>query len=399
MKVIHSIIRVRNVGSSKEAAVSANALSRFCRRALWVALAVFAAVLLTIPVVRLLDWDPTNAPPATDPVENTARCGKYAAVGGSDDAEGTKSRPFRSAQRVVDSLQPGQSGCLRAGTYTESDEVLLFEDGGTQEGRIVLQAYPGEKATVRAQLKVPEGSDYITVRDLTLDGTYAPTGHRPTNRGRWSTQPSPFVQGDNTQWINNDITKRNREVPLWHTGVCFLIGGESGDINTENTLIKGNRIHNCGPQVDQPKGPDNHGVYVSEALNTVIRDNLIYDNGERGVQLYPNARDTLVEGNVVDGNGQGLLIDANSSNNTVRNNVFSNPRASWNVYQGPKLSGSGNRVKNNCFWASKGSSAFRDGNRITASGNVVANPRYRDRWGFKITNRTCLAKYRGSQAR
>ena len=111
----------------------------------------------------MLHWDSTNVLPALGPAEEIAECDKYAAPNGSDRARGNLSAPFRTAQRLVDSLRPGQTGCLRAGTYTEGDKVLLFEDGGTRERRIVLRAYSGEEATVRAQLKVPEGSNYTAL--------------------------------------------------------------------------------------------------------------------------------------------------------------------------------------------------------------------------------------------
>ena len=40
----------------------------------------------------------------------------------------------------------------------------------------------------------------------------------------------------------------------------------------------------------------------------MIRDNWIYDNADRGVQLYPDADGTVVTGNVIDGNGEGVIF-------------------------------------------------------------------------------------------
>jgi len=328
-----------------------------------------------------------------------------------------------NAQRLVDSLRPGQTGCLRGGVYTEGDKVLLLKDGGTSDKkRIVVQNYPGEKATIRAQVKVNPGADYVTFRSapgklhqLVLDGTGGPVSAKPTNQGRVNTDASPTISADHTNWIGLDITKRNRELSsskLYKTGVCVLLNdGPAG------TVMKKNRIHGCGVKQGQHDesfipnffgpgkdldnrrsgSPDNHGMYISDVSgSTIIGDNLIYDNGERGVQLYPNARGVLVEGNVMDGNSENLIMNENSSQNTVRNNVFSNPK-DWNVNLGPKLSGSGNRVSNNCFWSSGGARFNNGGRNTSVLGNVTANPRYQK--GFKITNRACLAKYSGTQAR
>src|SRR4051812_46967474 len=50
-------------------------------------------------------------------------CDKVAAANGSDSASGTADAPYRSAQKLSDSLVAGQTGCLRAGTYNEDVTV------------------------------------------------------------------------------------------------------------------------------------------------------------------------------------------------------------------------------------------------------------------------------------
>ena len=88
------------------------------------------------------------------------------------------------------------------------------------------------------------------------------------------------------------------------------------------TVIQNNRIHDCGRL---PREKPHHGIYVSDARGTLIIDNRIYGNDDRGIQLYPSSQATLVAGNVINANGQGIVFDGSSSNNTVRNNVLSNP--------------------------------------------------------------------------
>ena len=50
-------------------------------------------------------------------------CNKVAAPGGSDSAAGTVSAPYATFQKLAHSLAPGQTGCLRGGTYRENVEV------------------------------------------------------------------------------------------------------------------------------------------------------------------------------------------------------------------------------------------------------------------------------------
>jgi len=331
------------VGPVSKLAAFSKSSPKVPRKVLWAVLVLLISILV---VVFMLQGPP-----------GMFVCDKYASVKGSDRARGAKSSPFRSAQKLVDSLRPGQTGCLRAGKYIDGDKVLLFKNSGTAKARITLRSYPGERATIGAQVKVPDGVNYITVRNLTLDGTYGPRSNTKTNAGRYATEPSTFVHGDNTRWIANNITKRNQQVKdLRRTGVCFLIGGAGYGIQAENTLIKRNRIHGCGPMANQKGGPDNHGIYVSSSRRLLILNNKIYRNGERGIQLYPEARGTLVAGNTIRGNGMGIIFSGRdgkvSSGNVVRNNVIVNSRAGWNVYSNynqTRLVGKKNRVYGNCF--------------------------------------------------
>src|SRR4051794_2091563 len=51
-----------------------------------------------------------------------------------------------AAQKLVDSLAAGQTGCLRTGTYRENLEI--------RHGGITVRGYPGEKATVVGEFEV-----------------------------------------------------------------------------------------------------------------------------------------------------------------------------------------------------------------------------------------------------
>ncbi|MFN8113683.1 MAG: right-handed parallel beta-helix repeat-containing protein [Solirubrobacterales bacterium] len=254
-------------------------------------------------------------------------CDLVASPTGSDSAAGTAAEPLRSAQRLVDSLQPGQTGCLRAGTYDTDAEIKLSVPG------ITLTAYPGEQATLRGRLWVADGSTGSTVSGLNLDGR--------NDRDL----PSPTINGDDVVLSGNDITNH-------HTSICLSIGSLDTYGRAQNTLVEDNRIHDCGVL---PATNYDHGIYVAAADDTVIRGNWIYDNADRGVQLYPDAQRTLVTGNVIDGNGSGVIFSGGegtaSSDNVVEHNVITNSRVRDNVesYWGNGPVGNGNVVRENCI--------------------------------------------------
>jgi parallel beta-helix repeat protein len=345
----------------------------------WNMFALAVTVLLTALISILL------AVHFTSEANAATVCDKYAAKNGSDQAAGTKSDPYATLQRLVNSLKQGQTGCLREGIYY--DKQLRIEGGGKS-----LQSHPGERATFRGGIIILEGADSTTLRNLRLDGSYADVGPGH-GKGDYATRPAITVLANSANILDNNITNRRPNGNPDLAGQCMLVG--RGGVYSDNTTIKGNRVHHCG---EMPRINREHGIYASHTRNLTIEDNLVYDNADRGIQLYTNSHEAVVKGNVVDSNAQGLVIDAASSQNLVRNNVFSSPKANYNVYQGPKSTGGGNKVNNNCFWSPDGTSKFKDGENVLDGGrNVVADPQYEV--SFKITNSTCADKYVGTLAK
>jgi parallel beta-helix repeat protein len=295
------------------------------------------------------------------PASAAGDCTKYAAPNGSDSAAGSEDLPFRTAQQLAYSLEPGDVGCLRAGTYSENVELT---EAGSPSARISLQSYPGERALIVGELAIRAGADYTTVANLDLNGK---------NSGRWA---SPAVSADHAVFEGNDITND-------HTAICFLIGTAT---RARHTVIRDNRIHDCGRL---PATNREHGVYVQAADDTQILNNLIYDNADHGIQLYPDAQRTLIKGNVIDGNGTGIIFSGDhgeaSHDNVVENNLITNSKIRWNVeyyYDPGEPIGRGNVVRNNCIHGgangdSNGGISRQVG--FTATDNVVADPKYASR--------------------
>src|SRR5215467_862763 len=52
----------------------------------------------------------------TSPGQAAAPCALYASTAGNDSSSGTQAAPFRTVQKLVDSLSAGKTGCLAGGT-------------------------------------------------------------------------------------------------------------------------------------------------------------------------------------------------------------------------------------------------------------------------------------------
>jgi parallel beta-helix repeat protein len=293
-------------------------------------------------------------------------CDLYAAPGGSDDASGTAAAPLRSAQQLADSLAPSQVGCFMAGTYAFDGQIKV------SRADITLTSAPGARATIVGRWWIAAGADNVTVSRLDLDGRN-PAG-----------QAGPTVNAANTVFSEDDVTNHHAKA------ICFVLGSADYGVAV-GTVIENSRIHDCG---ELPATNQEHGIYVEDSEGVVIRDNWIYDNADRGVQLYPNAVGTHVYGNVIDGNGEGLTFSGEgpeaSRNNVVEGNVISNSSVRWNVEaHWTGVVGTGNVLRNNCLWSSNGETYYNQGGGVVpadeggegfvSQGNVIANPGFVDR--------------------
>jgi hypothetical protein len=312
--------------------------------------------------VALVDTDGTRSKegPVTAALPRGA-CDKVASPRGSNGNPGTAANPYATVGKLANSLRAGETGCLRAGVYRGRVKV---RKGGARGAPTTIRSAPGERVTVLGRLHVDNRANHVVVRQLFLDGR---------NRANL---PSPTVNGNNTVFRDNDVTTRN-------TTICFLLGSKEYG-RARRTVIERNRIHNCG---DRPPTNHHHGIYVEASYGTRITDNWIYDNADRGVQLFPDAQRTYVARNVIDGNGEGVVFSRKSAHNVVENNAISNPVVRYNI-EDYELSGDDNVARRNCLWSSRHSETggIQPGIEVEVVENVVSEPAYvnRDDKDFRL---------------
>ncbi len=291
------------------------------------------------------------------------RCDLVASTRGSDSrGEGSLGRPYRTPQKLLALLEPGQTGCLRGGHYASLERIKSATPA------ITLRSYPGERATVRGRLWIL--GDNTTIRDLDLDGS-CPV------RGRCDplAAPSPLINARGVVLLDNDIQDR-------HTGICVSATTYRG-VAPDLVVIKGNRIHDCGRL---PPTNHQHGIYIVSGTGAIIADNVIFANADRGIQLFPAVTGARIYANTIDGNGEGVIVSDTSSVNQFASNIISNSNVRWNV-EWNQLSGAANTITANCLYASNRRPYFnRDGgvqiqerNRVVLAANQVANPGFANR--------------------
>jgi nitrous oxidase accessory protein NosD len=300
------------------------------------------------------------------------------APNGSDRGSGTPPDPWRTVQALAARIKPGDVGCLRRGTYPGG---LRFRRAGTPGRPVTIRSYPGEAARIVGRVWMPRTADDLILRDLYLDGRNS------------SRLPSPTVNADRVSFVRVDITN-------WGTGICLSLGNRRYG-TARDTRITQSRIHDCGRL---PATNHDHGVYLARARSARIFGNWIYDNADRGIQLYPDAQGTIVRGNVIARNGQGVIFSGNeevaSSENQVERNVIVDSRLRHNVesfYPVGAALGEDNVVHRNCVYG--GARDDGDGGvQLPAKGflplaNLRIAPAFADADGddFRVVTGPCAA--------
>jgi hypothetical protein len=296
-----------------------------------------------------------------------APCALVASPSGSDHHAGSASSPFLTAQRLVNALKPGETGCLMAGAYDLADgpsgSQLKFNHGGTSGSPLTLRSYRGQTAILAGgPVYVPAGSNYVTITDLSIDT-------------RGADEVGVQIMGAGDQLTNDDITNANTP------GSCVILGSDTGYGRAVSPLVEGNVVHQCGYNRSDPF--EDHGVYVDNSVGAVITENIFWGMPYGfGVQLYPDSQGTQVTHNVIDDNGNGVVVGGNdastSSNNIIADNVISGSSNEYDIQGFWKGAvGTGNVAVSNCVYSgSQGNISAADG--FTASGNPTAAPAFVD---------------------
>src|SRR3954451_5869740 len=261
---------------------------------------------------------------ATDPaVAAGDTCAGYAAppsAGGDDANPGTKLAPKANPLRLLEALAPGQTGCLKDGATFDlgGGEAITSTAGTANAPKTLRPETPGARATIRAAtgFAFQTASHDLVLRDLDLRDTNA--------QGQGSLIQ---LDGDRLTLDGIDAT--------YAGNICLDLGGDprAGAVDSsDDIVIRNSRIHDCGSAYGPPHFLNDsgvHGIYVQFTRRLVIEDNLIYRNHNRGIQLYPDADDTVVRRNVLYGNGANLNIGSQrdlsvwSERNLVQANIIS----------------------------------------------------------------------------
>ena len=317
-----------------------------------------------------------SAPVTSDPSASTDQSGVVAdevpagalfvSSSGSDSNAGTSESPWRTLGRALQSVSPGDTVVVRAGTYGARGQRLLVGVSGTASAPITIMGDPaGPLPTVLGFVRI--SGNHLRLRSLLFDG---PTGQvlTPTTVNPLGEEVQIAVYGDDIEIANSEI--RNN---LWHAGI-FVDGG--------SVRITGNYIHDNG-NFNRPEQANlDHGIYFARGSG-VVANNLIEHNLSHGMQLYPYGSNVLVTHNTIVNNGKaGVMVANSAANNLIVNNIVAYNKD--NGIRSHSLTGTGNIVSTNIVWGNGSGNIGTSADGLTFTGNIVQDPRFVSPTDYRI---------------
>jgi parallel beta-helix repeat protein len=245
-------------------------------------------------------------------------CNLYASTTGSDANPGTQAAPVLTVKRLIGKLGAGQTGCLTSGQTFAGFTLHGGESHGAEGAPVTITSTnPNVPATIDTRVTTTSGANWLTFTHLTLVSDVL------TN----NEDPSPTINSAHTSWTNDDISGND-------LNICILPSQPTSFGQAEYTLVEHDRVHDCGHPVTKPEleaqesniyegrlnGWHAHGIY-DEGFHTTISNNYFYDNSSKGILLRGGSY-AVVEHNIVDHNGSGILFGDNGPNHDV---------VAWNI--------------------------------------------------------------------
>ncbi len=305
----------------------------------------------------------------------------YVATNGNNSSAGSSASPWKTISHAMQSnLKPGDVVIVRPGTYAEA---VTINKGGSSAGDVTLKAeVPGE-ALIRPPASgwngISVNANYVTIDGFDIkgargDGIEANNVHHVNVLNNTvSGSGESGIQFNWAEFITIDgNTTFGNAISGWYSGISIYqnrnITGDTttggfrtvvrNNISYDNVTKNGEHTDGNGIIIDDFQSTQTNG-HPNYTYPTLIENNLVYENGGKGIQVtwsdsvtvrnntaWHNNQDSLNPGT-----WRGELSNSASSNNTWVNNIaVADPTINRNNTAIDNTS-SGGYVNKNVVWS------------------------------------------------
>lgn len=266
----------------------------------------------SVSVTAVSQADPTKSASATVTIQLPSRSGVtyYVSTSGNDNNAGTLAAPWRTIQKAANTVQPGDTVQVRAGTYNEV--VTLKTSGNSTQGYITFANYPGEAPIVdgtglsvgasgQTGLFSLEGTfNYIVIKGFEI------RNYSSSSKGKVPVGIDFEGAGSNIEILNNHIHNIVQTLTSCNAANALAVAlyGTQAPASINNVTLWGNEIDHNTTGCSENVSFDGNVQYFVQANNLVHDgDNIGLDNiGFEGVSpnsAYDQARDGWVFQNTI----------------------------------------------------------------------------------------------------
>ncbi len=270
----------------------------------------------------------------------------YVSTSGNDNNPGTKTQPWKTIQKAVNTVKGGDTVNVRGGVYNERVDLsgttgVEGKSGDAINGYITYQSYSGEKAVLDGSVFSDWGSGFMSGKWVPSESEKA-MNYIKISGFEIRNYPEGGVYFENNRKagpdnsiashhiiIENNVFKncKGGQASILFEGGDQDVGGEGYDIIVRGNTVENSGVHGIKFNGDDPTVIDREhiynsviennivygsgqtsagiGIHVSTGnYNIVVRNNKVYDNKRQGIAAH-EIWDSTYENNVVYGNGKG----------------------------------------------------------------------------------------------
>jgi len=216
----------------------------------------------------------------------------YVATNGADTNNGTSlNTPFRTLNKAINTVGPGDTIEIRAGTYVESK---LIDTPGSPTGWITMRAYQNEQVIVSSTGSGPTFYFYHSLCDesVILNGS----GNTDCQPLYWIVQGLEIRGSPNGGGDGNAIKIDTPKVKLIGNRICCAKADVVKLVRTANGVeVLNNEIWQ-NPAIVTPSG-NAQGVDIVGADDVRVANNYLHDIDDIGIYAKGNSRRAVFESN------------------------------------------------------------------------------------------------------
>jgi parallel beta-helix repeat protein len=239
----------------------------------------------------------------------------------SDSGPGTQTNPFCTIGAAAAKAVAGQTVQVEAGTYAES---VTVPKSGTASGPITYQGMPGATVTGGANGFKLSGRSYVIIRGFTVTktsgvGILVSSSSHVTLDSNDVSVAGQRVSGSTAKGISlSGTTASLLQLNKTHDNSDAGIGVTSS--SSGNVILKNESYNNARGFSRAAAGID-----LRNSPNNTVSSNRLHDNEDSGLNIWSASTGTVAVNNVIWKNGDhGIDVHSNNDADVVSNTVYKN---------------------------------------------------------------------------